>query len=96
MKPDPNCHDCGGSGLSSLKSMPSVEATCKCLLRKSRRETILDTVSDLVSGFLYYDRKEDDDLPRGAVEEAIANGEITGEEIVAAFAKECGFGGELT
>ena len=43
------------------------------------------TVSDLVGGFMYYDRKEDEDLPRGAIEAAIAAGEITTDEIVAEF-----------
>lgn len=54
----------------------------------TRRKTILATVEDLVSSFLYYDRKEDEDLPRGAIEEAIEAGEITAEEIVATFKKE--------
>lgn len=50
------------------------------------RETILNTVNDLVSDFLYYDRKEDEDLPRDAIQDAIKAGEITEAEIVAAFA----------
>ena len=57
-------------------------------MSKSRRELILDTVSDLVSNLLWYDRKEDEDLPRGEIEAAIAAGEITVEEIVVAFAAE--------
>ncbi len=51
-----------------------------------RKETILLTVEDLVGAFLYYDRKEDEDLPRGAIEEAITNGEVTVDEIVNKFA----------
>ena len=31
----------------------------------SKRQIILDTVDDLVGDFLYYGRKEDDELPRG-------------------------------
>jgi hypothetical protein len=54
----------------------------------SRRDNILAATSDLVSGLLYYDRKEDEDLPRGAIEEAIEAGEITVDEIVAIFRKE--------
>lgn len=54
---------------------------------QSRREIILMTVDDLVADFLYYDRKEDEDLQRGAIEEAIAAGEVTAEEIVAAFGR---------
>jgi len=52
-----------------------------------RRKNIENTVEDLVSNFLYYDRKEDEDLPRGAIEEAVAAGEITVDEIVALFRK---------
>ena len=52
------------------------------------RDTILLTVSDLVSNFLHYDREEDEDLPRDDIEKAIAKGEITIAEIVAEFEKE--------
>lgn len=52
----------------------------------SRRQKILNVADDLMSDFLYYDRKEDEDLPRGAIEEAIRNGEITCDEIVEVFA----------
>lgn len=48
---------------------------------KTRREIILGTVGDLATRFLYYARKEDDDLPVGAIEEAVQLGEITAEEI---------------
>jgi hypothetical protein len=54
---------------------------------KTRREHILMVVEDLVSDFLYYDRKEDEDLPRGAIEEAIQAKEITVNEIVTEFRK---------
>lgn len=55
---------------------------------KSRREIIFAAVTDLVSDFLYYDRKEDEDLPRDAIEEALEKGEITVEEILDHFAAE--------
>jgi hypothetical protein len=55
---------------------------------RSRRDIILGTVSDLVANFLYYDRKGDEDLPRGQIEEAIENKEITADEIVELFKKE--------
>lgn len=35
------------------------------------REHILTTVDDLVGEFLYYGRKEDEDLPRGEIEKAV-------------------------
>lgn len=49
------------------------------------RELILGTVEDLVSSLLWYDRKEDEELPRGAIEAAIKRDEITVDEIVAQF-----------
>lgn len=49
------------------------------------KHLITDTVKDLVSKLLYYDRKDDDELPRGAIEEAIDAGVITREEIAEAF-----------
>lgn len=51
----------------------------------TRREHIIARVSDLVANLLYYDRREDEELPRGGIEEAIEAGEITKAEIVAAF-----------
>ena len=61
---------------------------------KTRRQHILDTVADLASDFLLYNRKEDADLPRGAIEESVQYGEITVDEIVAEFrsvvAEVCG------
>ncbi len=53
----------------------------------TRKETILASVDDALSDFLYYDRKEDEDLPRGQIEEAVKAGEITVDEIIEQFAK---------
>lgn len=53
----------------------------------SRRQDILNTVEDMMSDFLYYDRKEDETLPVGAIEEAVAQNEISVDEIAAFFAK---------
>ena len=52
------------------------------------KSVILSNVDDLVSDLLYYDRKEDDFLPRGAIEKAIKDGDITVEEILNKFS-EC-------
>lgn len=52
---------------------------------KSRRQTILDIVSDLVADFVYYDRKESESLPLGALDAAVRAGEISVDEIVAHF-----------
>jgi len=49
---------------------------------------ILSTVSDSVTDLLYYDRKEDESLPRGEIEEAIESGEISVEDIVNFFREE--------
>jgi hypothetical protein len=39
-----------------------------------RRQKILDTLGDTVGCFLYYNRKEDEDLPRGEIEAAVKDG----------------------
>jgi len=52
------------------------------------KKHIKNTISDLVSNFLYYDRKEDEDLPVGAIEKAVKSGEITKEEIISQFTEE--------
>lgn len=49
------------------------------------KKTILDTVDDLVSNFLYYDRECDEELPMGAIDKAIEDGVITVEEIQQQF-----------
>jgi len=54
-------------------------------MAKSRREHILATVDDAVSDLLYYDRKEDEDLPRGSIEDAVADHEISVDEMVETF-----------
>lgn len=54
----------------------------------TRREFIIAEVSDLVDNFLYYDRKEDETLPRGSIEEAIKAGEVSVDEIVEVFRRE--------
>lgn len=49
-------------------------------------QLIIDTVDDLVSNFLYYDRKDDEDLPRGVIEATVQMGDLSYDEIVEAFA----------
>jgi hypothetical protein len=46
---------------------------------------ILGSARDLASYFLYYDRREDEDLPEGQIEEDVKDGVVTVDEIVAAF-----------
>lgn len=47
-----------------------------------------NTIDDMVSDLLYYDRQEDEDLPRGRIEEMIESGETSVNEIVARFRAE--------
>lgn len=54
----------------------------------TRAEHIKGTVKDLVADFLYYGRKEDEDLPVGEIEAAIRCGEITVDEICELFSSE--------
>lgn len=54
---------------------------------KTRREYILGLIDDELADLLYYDRKEDEDLPRGSIEEAINDGEITVDEIMHVFGR---------
>jgi len=49
------------------------------------KQIILDTIDDLCTDFLYYDRKEDEELSADALNEAILSGEITIDEIVNKF-----------
>lgn len=50
------------------------------------RLRILNTIDDLVANLLYYDRKEDENLPRGAIEQAVEHGVITVDEMIEKFA----------
>lgn len=52
------------------------------------KKKILGTISDLCSDFLYYDRKEDEDLTMEQLNEAVKSGEITIDEMVAEFRKQ--------
>ena len=54
----------------------------------SSKELVISAFVYSISGFIYYDRKEDNELPRGAVQEAIKNGDITIEELQLILAKE--------
>ena len=54
----------------------------------SKKEIILNTIEDLCSDFLYYDRKEDEDLTMDELNNAVKNNEITVKEMVDKF-EEC-------
>ena len=59
------------------------------------KQTIINNIDDIIAKFLYYDRKEDEDLPVGAIEEAIKSGDITYGEIVDRFKQQLFEGLEL-
>jgi len=46
---------------------------------------INNIIDDLVSNFLYYDRKEDESLSRGEIERQIELGNISVDNIVSKF-----------
>lgn len=50
--------------------------------KRDLRTTIMDTFTDMVGNVLYYDRKEDEDLPAEAIEHAIRDGVVTIDELV--------------
>lgn len=54
----------------------------------SRREKILSVLNDMVADLMYYNRKEDESLPVGAIEQAIREGEITLDEMLAYVRKQ--------
>lgn len=52
------------------------------------KERITNVISDTLVDLLYYNRKEDDDLPIGAIEDAIEHGIITVDEILELVRKQ--------
>lgn len=52
-------------------------------MSKTVRQRIVDLVEYTMSNLLYYDRKEDDSLPVGVIEDAIIDHEISISEITA-------------
>ncbi|RKZ09779.1 hypothetical protein DRQ25_05170 [Candidatus Fermentibacteria bacterium] len=55
--------------------------------KRTRKETILVTIGDVVINLVYYDRKEDEDLSVNDFDSAVEEGEITVLEMVEAFQK---------
>lgn len=52
---------------------------------KVSKKKILNTLNDAWINLFYYERKEDDVLPVGAIESAIKTGVITVDEMVKSF-----------
>ena len=56
----------------------------------SMKKKILALLFDACSDVMYYDRKECEDVPQGAIEDAIISGEITIEEMTESFTQQIG------
>ena len=56
--------------------------------RGEDRKNIIGRVKDLVSELLWYGRKEDDDVPRGLIEDCVKDGTVSADEIIKIFADE--------
>jgi hypothetical protein len=52
---------------------------------KIDKNHILDLIEDMTSNFLYYDRKDDEDCPRGEIEKLVKSGDITIDEMTIKF-----------
>ncbi len=52
------------------------------------KQDIYNIIEDLVSSFLYYDRKEDEDVRVGVIEEMVRENKITVDEMVDLFKSE--------
>jgi predicted DNA-binding ArsR family transcriptional regulator len=47
-----------------------------------------NTLSDMISNLLYYDRKEDDELPIGKIEKMVRDGNTSFNEIMEVIGQE--------
>ena len=54
---------------------------------ETNKQLVLDTISDLCGDFLYYDRKEDEELDMETLNRIVESGEITIDEMVSEFRK---------
>jgi len=52
------------------------------------KDIILGNAKDLARDFLYYGRKECEDLHRGVIQQEVGKGTLTKEEIIQAFREE--------
>ena len=54
-------------------------------MSESIKDIIIAIAQDAAADVMYYDRKEDEVVPRGRIETAIQSGEVTIKDIVTAF-----------
>lgn len=55
------------------------------------RKNVLNAATTLARKFFHDDRQEDEDLPKGEIEQAIREDAVTEQEIIQTFVEECGF-----
>ena len=53
-----------------------------------KKSHALNVVSDLVADYLYYNRKEDEDLSCAEMDQLIDSGDLTADEIIERFSIE--------
>jgi len=56
--------------------------------KRAPRDHLAAAVLGLVADLLYYDRKEDEDLPLSAIDEMVESDAVTVDEIVDLFRRE--------
>lgn len=82
------CDKCGGyTGAHGSWDTP-VTILCENCGPNNKTKTkglILNKIEDMCSNFLYYDRKEDQELGIDRLNEAVNNGDITIKEMVDKF-----------
>ncbi len=54
-------------------------------MTENYKEAVLGLVGDIVSDLLYYNRKDDEDIPVGYIEEAIKNKYLTIDDMIEEF-----------
>lgn len=63
------------------KLSPEMEVFCKQVL-------VLNTIRDSVRDLMFYDRKDDEELPKGMIEDMVKRGEITLDDMAQVFKEE--------
>jgi len=69
------------------KSYCDISMKCLTVPDEKLHDHVLGLVEDLVSSLLFYDRKEDEDCPRGVIEDAVERKLVTVDEMIERFTK---------
>lgn len=54
-------------------------------MKSNVKDLIYEAIQKSINNFMHFDRKEDEDLELGAIEEAIENEEVSKDEIIKEF-----------